>query len=121
LWPVSAPIAQFHAPDDPQLELREAARQANAKIDIVPIVVPAGSAVLHHGRTWHGSNANKGKVERRSVVSHCMASNAMFAEKQVSPIYSRYKKIGSRQMDESFFPILYHHGGERSDWLDDEN
>jgi len=116
-WQVSKPISQFHAPDDPQLELREAAAQANAKLDIVPIVVAAGPAVLHHGRTWHGSNANSGDTNRRSVVAHCMSSAACYSSKSVSPVYSRYKKHGSNEMDESFFPILYTDDGYRSPWL----
>jgi len=118
LWPVSPPIAHFHAPDDPQIEMREAAKQIDAEIDIVPIVVPAGTAVFHHGRTWHGSNANNGSVERRSVVSHCMSSAATFSDAQSSPIYGRYKQIETNHMDESFFPILYRNDGYRSAWLD---
>jgi len=116
-WPVSPPIEKFHAPKDPQFDLREAARRIGAKLDIVPIVVPAGTAVFHHGRTWHGSNANAGSVDRRSIVSHCMASCASFSDTNNSPIYSRYKLCGSNLMDESFFPILYQDDGYRSPWL----
>ncbi len=118
LWPVAPPIAQFHAPDDPLTELREAAKKVNAEIDIQPIVATAGTAVFHHGRTWHGSNANNGSGERRSVVCHCMSSAAMFSEQQINPIYGRYKQVGSNLMDESFFPILFQKDGYRSPWID---
>jgi len=118
LWPVSPPIEHFHAPNDPLNELRVAAEQMDAEIDIVPIVVPAGTAVFHHGRTWHGSNANNGLGERRSIVSHCMSSAARFSDAQSSPIYGRYKQVGTNHMDESFFPILYRNDGYRSPGLD---
>jgi hypothetical protein len=37
----------------------------------------------------------------------------------VSYIYSRYKKVGSTDMDESYFPILWTSDGRRTSWLDD--
>ena len=52
-WPVSQPVTQFHAPDDPLADMQLAADAAGETADIVPIEVAAGSAVLHHGRTWH--------------------------------------------------------------------
>ena len=85
--------------------------------EIVPIEVPAGSAVFHHGKTWHGSRANKGSAPRRSLVSHCMSSEATFHPTNTGPVYSRYKKRGSLEMDESFFPILWREDGYRSGWL----
>ncbi len=108
LWPLSPPIHQFHAPDDPLADLHQAAKAADvAEPDIVPIEVSAGSAVLHHGRTWHGSRDNRGKNPRRSVVAHCMSSAAQFHETNVSPVYSRYKRTATTEMDESFFPVLW--------------
>ncbi len=118
LWPVSPPITQFHAPDDPLKELRQAAQSINKHIEIVPIVVPAGSVVLHDGRVWHGSRANSGEAPRRSIVAHCMSSAAQFSGTDQSPIYNRYKKHGTNDMDESFFPILYRQDGYRTAWID---
>ncbi len=118
LWPLSQPIKQFHAPDDPLADLRLAAEAANKEIEIVPIEVPAGSAVLHHGRTWHGSRANTGNAPRRSVVAHCMSSQAEFHSHNTSAVYSRYKQQNSTQMDESFFPVLWRNDGYRSSWID---
>jgi len=118
-WPVSPPIQQFHAPDDPLIEMQRAAACVGATVDIVPIEVPAGSAVLHHGRTWHGSRANCGSAPRRSVVAHCVSSEAVFHKKNSHAIYSRYKKHQSQEMDESFFPITWRSDGYRSAWIDD--
>lgn len=118
LWSTSQPIKQFHAPDDPLAELESVTGRNRNDLDIVPIVVNAGSAVFHHGRTWHGSKANTGVLPRRSVVSHCMSSDARFSTTSTSSIYSRYKKTGTDEMDESFFPIIYRQDGYRSPELD---
>ncbi len=116
-WPLSPPIAEFHAPDDPLADMRPAARAAGVEPEIVPIEVPAGSAVFHHGRTWHGSRSNRGEAPRRSVVAHCMSSEARFHDTNVGAIYGRYKRHGSTEMDESFFPILWREDGYRTPWI----
>ncbi len=118
LWPLSPPISQFHAPDDPLADMMIAAGHAGIEPETVAIEVPAGSAVLHHGRTWHGSRANRGVAPRRSIVAHCSSSEARFHPSIVGPIYGRYKKAGSLEMDESFFPILWQENGHRTDWID---
>lgn len=118
-WPLSPPIKQFHAPDDYRAEMYAAAKNAGVSDpEIVPVVVPAGGGSFHHGRTWHGSGPNRGNQPRRSVVSHCFSSDTRFHESNVSYIYNRYKKVGSTEMDESFFPILWTQDGKRSAWLD---
>jgi ectoine hydroxylase-related dioxygenase (phytanoyl-CoA dioxygenase family) len=119
-WPVSPPIRQFHTPDDPLCDLRPAAAAAGiADCEIVPIEVAAGSCVIHHGRTWHGSRDNRGAAPRRSVIAHCISSAATFHPERISYIYSRCKKVGSLAMDESFFPVLWRNDGYRTPWLDD--
>lgn len=118
LWPLAPPISQFHAPDDPLADMTAAAGRAGvAEPEIVPIEVPAGSAVLHHGRTWHGSRANRGSAPRRSVVSHCMSSAARYHESNVSAVYGRYRRADTLDMDESFFPVLWREDGYRTQWL----
>lgn len=118
LWPLSAPIAQFHAPDDPVADLREAAARVGVgEPEFVAIEVRAGGAVIHHGRTWHGSRDNRGDAPRRSLVAHCMSSEARFHATRTSPIYSRYKRHGTDDMDESFFPILWREDGYRTPWI----
>ncbi len=119
LWPLSPPIGEFHAPDDPLADMRVAAGHAGVDDpEIVSIVVKAGTAVLHHGRTWHGSRDNRGENPRRSIVAHCMSSEARFHDSHVGPIYSRYKRRDSTEMDESFFPVLWRQDGYRTRWLD---
>ena len=95
-WPLSPPIARFHAPENPLADLETAAERAGVtELEMVPIEVAAGSAVFHHGRTWHGSRHNRGDRPRRSLVSHCMSSaKHAFTPAKVSPIYSRYKQPG---------------------------
>ena len=119
LWPIAPPIRQFHAPDDPLHDLVPAANAAGADTyEIVPIEIPAGSAVFHHGRTWHGSRDNRGDKPRRAVIAHCISSAATFHPTDISYIYSRYKKVGSVEMDESYFPILWQNDGRRTPWID---
>lgn len=117
-WPLSSVIEQFHAPDDPLIDMRRAAARTGAEdLELVPIEIPAGSAVFHHGRTWHGSQANAGAEPRRSVVSQCLSSSARFHDTVVSPVYSRYKRHDSTEMDESFYPIMWTKDGYRTAWL----
>jgi len=121
-WPVSDPIQTFHAPDDPLADCKIAAERAgetDLESLIVPIEVGAGSAVLHHGRIWHGSRSNvSATIHRRSVVAHCMSSESCFHESITSPVYGRYREYGSLAMNEHFFPILWQHDGYRTDWIE---
>ncbi len=73
--------------------------------------------MFHHGRTWHGSRENSGTRPRRALVSHCMSSQARFDETAVGAIYGRYKRHGTTEMDESFFPVLWREDGYRTNWL----
>ncbi|TMH76553.1 MAG: phytanoyl-CoA dioxygenase family protein, partial [Betaproteobacteria bacterium] len=88
------------------------------EVDLVPVEVPAGGCAIHAGGTWHGSDANRSGRPRRSLVTHCLASEARFHPTEVSTIYSRYHRIGDDAMDESFFPILWTRSGSRTTWLD---
>ena len=104
----------FHAPDDYQATLREAAKQAGAEIDLVSVEVPAGGCAFHHGRTWHGSGPNQRSQQRRAIIAHCVTSQSQFHPTNQSYIYSRYKKSNSLEMDEAFFPITWTEQGYRS-------
>ena len=118
-WGLSPMIGQFHAPEDHTKEMRAAAAQRGLEPEIVPVVVPAGGGAFHHGGTWHGSGVNRTRETRRSVVAHCVSSEARFHPTNVGYIYSRYKRFGDDVMDESFFPILWTEDGRRSSFLDD--
>ena len=54
---------------------------------------------------------------RRALVSHCFSAQARFTD-EVGYIYSRYKRAGSDEMDESYFPILWSEDGRRSRFID---
>lgn len=116
LWERRPPIAQFHNPADWQAEFRAAAEATGTEPEIVPVAVPAGGGSIHHGWLWHGSGPNRSGRPRRSVVSHCFSSESRFTD-QVGYVYSRYKRVGSHEMDESHFPILWHRDGYRSGFL----
>ena len=117
-WSPARPIDQFHAPDDPLAEMRAAAEAEGVEPEIVPVVVPVGGGSFHAGRLWHGSESNRGSGPRRSLVAHCLSSEARFNGKTPGPIYGRYKRFGDDSMDESFFPILWTEDGRRSGFLE---
>jgi ectoine hydroxylase-related dioxygenase (phytanoyl-CoA dioxygenase family) len=117
LWEVAPPIRRFHAPDDYREDFRAAAARAGHDPVIVPVEVPAGGAAFHHGRTWHGSDRNRGDRPRRSLVSHCIHAEARFDPSEISYVYSRYRRVGDAAMDESYFPVLWTEEGGRTAWL----
>ncbi len=116
-WPLSPMIRQFHGPEDPQEDLRRAAAEVGETPEIVAVEVPAGGGAFHHGGTWHGSGVNRGDRPRRSLVAHCMPAAARFHPSNTGPIYGRYKRFGSDEMEESYFPVLWTAEGGRSDFL----
>ena len=118
-WGQSAPTGQFHNPEDYRADFRRAARaQGVAEPEMVPVAVPMGGGSIHHGWLWHGSGPNRTANPRRSVVSHCLSSEARFTT-EVGYVYSRYKRVGSEAMDESFFPVLWTGAGGRSGFIDE--
>ena len=118
LWP-HAPIGgSFHAPEDWLGHVRESA-PPGVELDLVPIEVPAGGAAIHDGWTWHGSPPNeRADAQRRSIISHLIASDTRWDTEHAHPIYSRYRRPGETELDEAFFPILWQHG-YRTPWLDE--
>ena len=117
-WKHSGMIEHFHGPDDPHADLRVAARAQGVEPDIVPVEVPAGGGAFHAGWTWHGSPANRSSAPRRSLVAHCMSSEARFHPEYTGYLYSRYKRFGDDEMDESFFPITWRRDGYRSVFIE---
>ena len=118
-WPVEPGKFTFHDPADYHEGLKQAARELGiGDYQIDHIEVEPGDVVFHHGRTWHGSGANNTDNSRRSLVSHCMSSQCRFHPEKTNPVYSRYRKFNSLEMDESFFPILYRKDGYRSGCLE---
>jgi hypothetical protein len=116
-WDHWGMIEQFHGPDDPHTDLRRAAQRHGVEPEFVPVEVPAGGGAFHAGWTWHGSPANRSDAPRRSLVAHCMTSEARFHPKATGYLYSRYKRFGDDVMDESFFPVIFREDGYRSGFL----
>ena len=48
-----------------------------------------------------------------------MSSAAKFHPSHVSYVYSRYKRVGDEEMDESYFPVLWREDGSRTSFLDE--
>ncbi len=113
---------QFHAPADYRKGMSEAAAKIGKTPEIVPIVVPKGGGSFHHGWTWHGSGPNRGDRPRRSLVTHCISSEARFVPGRIGQgtgrWYGKYMRQDSDVMDDHYFPILWTKDGGRSRWLD---
>lgn len=117
-WQHWGMIEQFHGPADAHTDLTKAAAAAGVEPELVPVEVPAGGGAFHAGWTWHGSDVNRADVPRRSLVAHCMSSEARFHPSTTGYIYSRYKRFGDDTMDETHFPITWRADGYRSPWIE---
>jgi ectoine hydroxylase-related dioxygenase (phytanoyl-CoA dioxygenase family) len=119
-WPRSPKNrGEFHAPRD-WLAPVERALPEGEELRLVPIEVKAGGASFHHYNTFHGSGPNTATVHRRAVISHLIPAVTEFHPVNADPVYSRYRKTGDLEMDESYFPIVWSRDGGRSAWLDAE-
>jgi ectoine hydroxylase-related dioxygenase (phytanoyl-CoA dioxygenase family) len=117
-WPRSPENrGEFHAPADWLAPLERARPQAE-ELRLAPVVVRAGGAAFHHYNTFHGSGPNTGTVHRRAVISHLVPADARFHPEHADPVYSRYRRVGDTEMDESFFPIVWTRSGYRTGWLE---
>lgn len=123
-WRQTPPEGEFHGPDDYQKHMRRAAlAEGVTEPEIVPVVVRQGSGSFHHGLTWHGSGYNKATHARRSLVVHCLSSEARYVPENIAvgtgPVYGRYmRRDGDTTMDDNDFPILWTKDGRRSAWID---
>ena len=56
------------------------------------------------------------------LVLHAMRSDARYSQKHLGkgngPIYGRYRKLGSDDMDENYFPVLWRSDGYRTTMID---
>lgn len=119
-WQLRTQLGEFHAPDaDYRTAMYRAAEAAGvSQPEIVPIEISAGSCVMHHGNTWHGSGKNQRRDRSRlSLAVHTLSAAAKFQPTGAGYIYGRYQRVGDTTMDESFFPILWTEEGYRSPHL----
>ena len=106
-WPPTTRGGEFHAPDDWLAHARAVAPEGDP-FELVPVEVPAGGAAFHHGWMMHGSPPNeRADGERRSVVSHLAWWRTRHHPTNRHPVYSRYLRPGSVELDEAFFPIVW--------------
>jgi phytanoyl-CoA hydroxylase len=106
------------APESRKRMLTAAAANA-ALIDIVPLNVPAGTLVVHSGNIWHGSSANHHALSiRRAIGVHFIRFDTKFSDPRGGYIFGRYKRIGSFDLDDSFFPVTWSEQGGRTPTLD---
>jgi ectoine hydroxylase-related dioxygenase (phytanoyl-CoA dioxygenase family) len=121
-WGEARPILKFHGPEDDMAEVREWAEQNKLEIDLVPVVVPQGGGAFHDGWLWHGSRVNLTDKPRRALAIHSFQADVCFAPENMKvgngPIYGRYKKLGSNDVDEGQFPIIWSRNGHRTAGLD---
>jgi hypothetical protein len=119
-WPLVELPGEFHAPERPyRWPMYEAARAVGVdNPEIVPVEVPAGSLVIHHGYTWHGSGPNlRTNKIRRSLGVHLLSSDTRFRPEGSRYIVGRYQRPVDTIMDEAFFPILWTRDGYRTPFL----
>ena len=122
-WNLREPEGEFHAPEDYRASMQKAAEQEGVEPNIAYVEVKAGGGSFHHGRTWHGSGANRSPHPRRSLVLHAMPSEVEYVpdcfDQGIGTIYSRYKRLGDNRLDENYFPILWREDGYRTPQIDD--
>lgn len=121
-WGEARPIMQFHGPEDDLKEVREWAETHGFELELVPVVVPPGGGAFHDGWLWHGSRINKADVPRRALAAHFFQDDIRFNPEKMNigngPMYGRYRKLGSNEVDESYFPITWRQDGYRTPGLD---
>ena len=121
-WQIQEPEGEFHAPENYRKPMLDAARLQGEVPQVVPVEVPAGGGSFHHGHTWHGSGENTGEMPRRALVLHAMQADVRYVPQHlgqgIGPIYSRYKKFNSVELDEHYFPIVWREDGYRTPGLD---
>ncbi|MDE0955263.1 MAG: phytanoyl-CoA dioxygenase family protein [Pseudomonadales bacterium] len=122
-WRKSPPSGEFHGPENYREPMQHAAQSQGEEPQIKYVEVAAGGGSVHHGWTWHGSGANESARPRRALVLHLMRCDAEYDPTQfaqgIGPTYSRYKHLADNQLDENYFPILWHENGSRTKALDD--
>ena len=123
-WDSTDQIRFLHAPrEDYRTPLWQAANEIGVQSpQIVPIVLPPGSAVFMHGNLWRGSGKNLSATKtRRSLAISSLAGHAKFQLPGVGNgyIFERYRKKGRLDMDESYYPILWSQDGYRTPFLAD--
>lgn len=118
-WLCADQVRFLHAPN---YDYRQPLWQAAAEVGIATPEIryaelPPGGCIFVDGNLWHGSGKNPtADKTRRSFAVSTFPADARFQPPGVGYgyIYSRYRSMGSTEMDESFFPVLWTEDGYRT-------
>ncbi len=122
-WQCSDRFRFLHAPkEDYRQPLWDAAIVAKTdQPEILSIELPVGGCIFLCGDLWQGSGRNTtANLTSRSFAVSTLPVNVTFQSESSHSgyIFSRYQKIGSDEVDESFFPILWTQDGDRTSMID---
>ncbi|HEY9625720.1 MAG TPA: phytanoyl-CoA dioxygenase family protein [Coleofasciculaceae cyanobacterium] len=123
LWPCHDRFQFLHAPaGDYRQPLWDAAQEVGlerSQVQLQTAEIPTGGCIFMQGDLWHGSGKNITDQTRRSFSISILPATSQFQPLGVGEgyIYSRYRSMENKVMDESFFPILWTQGGDRSSWV----
>jgi len=122
-WDCTDSVRFLHAPrEDYRAPLWRAAEAAGvATPEILSVDLSAGSAICFHGHLWHGSDGNQtAEHTRRSLAISTIHPQTQFRPSSDQGfIFSRYRRIDTVEMEESYFPILWSQDGYRTPFLAD--
>ncbi|MEO1593043.1 MAG: phytanoyl-CoA dioxygenase family protein, partial [Cyanobacteria bacterium J06632_22] len=119
-WASEDNIRFLHAPpEDYRAPLWQASAIAGvADPQIIPIEIPAGSAVFLHGGLWHGSGPNQSHtLTRRSLALSAIPGQVQFQAEPQGYIFDRYRLRDRLTVDESYYPVLWSATGYRTPFL----
>lgn len=118
-WVCSDQVRFLHAPvEDYRQPLLTAAIEAGVKHpEIISLTIPPGGCVFLDGDLWH--TLGKNTTQQHTSRSFAVSSFPVYAQFQppgvgYGYIFDRYRIIGSLELDESFFPILWTPNGYRT-------
>lgn len=123
-WDCTDQVRFLHAPcEDYRTPLWQAATEAGIpEPEILPIELSSGHAVFLHGNLWHGSARNASATQtRRSLAISTLSAQAKFQPLGTGTgyIFNRYRRIGTLDIDESFYPVLWSKNGYRTPFLEE--
>jgi phytanoyl-CoA hydroxylase len=107
---VEKPTKFSDGSEEDLLEVVEAVRPPDAKLELVPAVVPAGGGVFHHARMMHGSHCNRSDRTRYAYTLHyaaeCCRIRTGHWPGNYEPYIVGHLKDGDR-LAAPFMPIVY--------------
>jgi len=118
-WGPGPKPRDFHRPEDYRAAAREAARARGREAEFARPEVEVGGVVFHHHWVFHGSGPTTSGRDRRVVALHTMAARARFHPENPAYAQGRYRRFGSTEMAESFYPVLWRRDGYRSAFLEE--